>query len=379
MGYPTGKPIYVITDTDKRGIIVIVATALCSWMILSFCIRVYMRSRICGPFKTDDFAVGVGTVLGTTQVAVLVKAAAHGFGKVLKLIDQSEVSVAEKAFYASEILFILAHTAAKISVSFLLKRLGRDALFKRLCDMHHGVVFVWGIASALSIALKCNFDQPWLLRNECMNLHRFWGAYTAFDITTELSLLAMTAYLVWGLQLAWKRKAIVVFAFAFRLPVIAFGITRFIYLLPALKSDDAFIDAAPGTICTEILLHYSLMAATIPCLQPFVVAFNTGWGQGNQSTKRGNYVVTTRNSIAMSPHVNCSTATTAPIIEGEGSHQVDDREVGFARHKTEELDDSMNNHNFPQIIKTREWVVEHETVGENNTMEYHANLDERRL
>lgn len=41
-------------------------------------------------------------------------------------------------------------------------------------------------------------------------------------------------------------------------------------------------------VATEVLLHSSLMAATVPCLKPFVIAFNTGWGQGGQ--KDGSYL-----------------------------------------------------------------------------------------
>lgn len=41
-------------------------------------------------------------------------------------------------------------------------------------------------------------------------------------------------------------------------------------------------------VATEGLLHGSLMAATVPCLKPFVIAFNTGWGQGGP--KEGSYL-----------------------------------------------------------------------------------------
>lgn len=33
-------------------------------------------------------------------------------------------------------------------------------------------------------------------------------------------------------------------------------------------------------IATAVVLHYSIMVSTVPCLKPFVIAFNTGWGQG---------------------------------------------------------------------------------------------------
>ena len=45
-----------------------------------------------------------------------------------------------------------------------------------------------------------------------------WQLVGAFDIISEAALVAMAVYLVWNLQMSMKMKAIVVTAFAFRLP-----------------------------------------------------------------------------------------------------------------------------------------------------------------
>ena len=53
---------YVLTDTDRSGLVIIVATLLMSWMLLTFMIRLYTRIAITGPFGLDDFFAGIGTV-----------------------------------------------------------------------------------------------------------------------------------------------------------------------------------------------------------------------------------------------------------------------------------------------------------------------------
>lgn len=59
---PEGPRAYIITDTDQRGIIVIVATLLMSWMALCFLVRIFIRFSINGPFGWDDLLTGVATV-----------------------------------------------------------------------------------------------------------------------------------------------------------------------------------------------------------------------------------------------------------------------------------------------------------------------------
>lgn len=53
---------YILTPTDRRGVVVIAATLLMSWMVLLFLIRLYTRLGINGPLGVDDLLTGIGTV-----------------------------------------------------------------------------------------------------------------------------------------------------------------------------------------------------------------------------------------------------------------------------------------------------------------------------
>ncbi|TQB70899.1 hypothetical protein MPDQ_007993 [Monascus purpureus] len=191
---------YILTPTDRRGVVVIAATLLMSWMVLLFLIRLYTRLGINGPLGVDDLLTGIGTIFGIAQVGVTLKAISYGFGSSQELLSPSQISNLDKDIYIADILFLLAHALAKASVASLLQRVDNDRKFRRLC----------------------------------------------------LGVLV----------------------------VIPLTILRAIYLTHALDSPDPSLEAVNTAITTQVLLHYSLMAATIPCLKPFVIAFNTGWGQG---------------------------------------------------------------------------------------------------
>lgn len=53
---------YILTPTDRRGMVVIAAALLMSWMVLLFLIRLYTRLGMNGPLGVDDLLTGIGTV-----------------------------------------------------------------------------------------------------------------------------------------------------------------------------------------------------------------------------------------------------------------------------------------------------------------------------
>lgn len=75
-----------------------------------------------------------------------------------------------KGLYTSDILFLLGHTLAKLAVVYLLRRLGRDSFYRRVCHAVAGAVSAWGIASVIAASVKCNASKPWLITDECSHV-----------------------------------------------------------------------------------------------------------------------------------------------------------------------------------------------------------------
>lgn len=94
----------------------------------------------------------------------------------------------------------------------------------------------------------------------------------------------MSTYLIWD-QMCLSSKAVVVLPFGSRIAVIIISIIRMAYLTKALQTSDFYLHGVGTVICTQILMHYSLIASTIPCLKPFVISFNTGSQQGSTDHK----------------------------------------------------------------------------------------------
>lgn len=77
--------------------------------------------------------------------------------------------------------------------------------------------------------------------------------------------------------------------------VIPIGL-RIYYLPRGLTDSDATFNGVNSAIVTQVILHFSIMAATFPCMKPFLVAFEKGLGEGSimNSTKGVSYLGSSR-------------------------------------------------------------------------------------
>ncbi|EPS28573.1 hypothetical protein PDE_03519 [Penicillium oxalicum 114-2] len=343
MEYPAR---YTISATDRSGLIVIVETLFMSWMIMVTLIRLYMRLAINGPVQVDDLVVFAGAVFAIAHVGTVMNAISHGLGRTLDGALPSDLSQAANEYYVANLLFLAGHGAAKISVSLLLTRLGRQKLYMTCAKVLLGTVVAWCIASIFAISFTCLPRYQWSMAQQCSNVDTAWKTISAFDILTDVLSFGLSIFLVWGIQMRWKEKATVIFAFGTRLPSIILIILRQTYLDRSMFSSNPTLHLSDAQVMTAVLLHYSIMVATVPCLKPFVISFNTGWGQG-LANSNGEHPYYTPSGKSTSG--NHSRAYTQNRGDETGTH------VSVARL-------SSDSHNSQQMIirETREWIVEEE-------------------
>jgi hypothetical protein len=94
----------------------------------------------------------------------------------------------------------------------------------------------------------------------------------------EALVCALAIWLVWSLQMAMSLKAIVVGAFMMRLLIIIPCTFKLVLLRKDIPSPDATFNATNVAIVTQVAMHYTVMAATFPCMRSFLQAFDSGLG-----------------------------------------------------------------------------------------------------
>lgn len=120
-----------------------------------------------------------------------------------------------------------------------------------------------------------------------------------FRLTYGKSSNLLLLRITWAITDLLSRVAVVVVV---RLHYIGVGLA---------STDDPFFDSVPASVCTQLELHWGLMAASIPCLKPFMKAMNTGY-MGFSSA----FLEHTTNSYALTSVSHSRSAPEGGIADG---------------------------------------------------------------
>ncbi|KAI2826191.1 hypothetical protein CBS76997_7638 [Aspergillus niger] len=269
-------------------------------MILAVLIRLAFRLHMLRSLEWDDGTISLALIFAVAQCAVILVGTEHGLGKRKLSLNDTEVQILEKVLYSSNILYVLALNLAKISVLLLLNRLAVNRWHKKILFWTSVLVGIWTVPVFFTLAFQCGVPEPWDASNgHCIDIFAFWAGISPIDIITELVICILPIYIVKPVQVIFGKKVTVVVAFFIRIFVVITTIIRLIFMryskpYPSTDMNDA---AFATTITTECVLCVSIMTACIPCLKPFLDAFDSGMlnvslhkriGGGSNSNSYGN-------------------------------------------------------------------------------------------
>ncbi|KAJ4144376.1 hypothetical protein LMH87_003260 [Akanthomyces muscarius] len=334
----------VVGPDDHRAYIVITAIVGLIWSVLVLCIRIFIRTRLTGPLGLDDAAATIATFIGACQTATVLYAVREGVGIRYNDAYHDSVDSGLKAYYASTIMYILALCPAKASMSLLISRVSRQAADKHLLATRvvTAVILVWGVASVFIVAFQCGSTRPWdLTAGHCTGVFPRWLVIETVSLLIELLISALAFTLVLGLDLAFQTKFIVVMAFSAQLLVAIPVGYRLVFLRDAIRNHRAPImfTLADTTIVTQVVMHFSIMAATFPCFRQFLQAFNNDFGATTKMVKGaeddrsgdrsqgGRHSSSNNNSYAMSvlrSRADGGSAQTTRLRDHESDTEVED-------------------------------------------------------
>ncbi|OCK76745.1 hypothetical protein K432DRAFT_462498 [Lepidopterella palustris CBS 459.81] len=280
-GLPEGysPPLSIVTPDNHSSWITITASMGLVCVMLCLIMRIYVRTHISPPFGWDDGTLVATTISSIIQSGIVFLQVSKSFGESIDLISPQDVVSVQKIAYANDMLFILSMCLTKVCVALLFMRLSPGKNHILVSKVVFALSIVWAVLSIFLVALKCDLSRPWIEYNQkCTGLFVRWQIITALDIIIEAFLFFMSIYLVVDLQMSQKNKFVVVLAFGFRLPIIVFAAFRLHYIGRRITSSNPTLDGTIALIWTQVELDYSVMACTIPCLKPFMIAVSTNYG-----------------------------------------------------------------------------------------------------
>lgn len=187
------------------------------------------------------------------------------------------IARASKITWTSDLFYVISLCWSKLSVACLFRRFSAQPERIRNFSIFIYAVCVYGVVGLLITALRENILHPWRYNEETAqsNLDR-WIAFGVMGAVLDVIALVCPFYLIWGIQIDRRSKARVVLAFASRAPAIVFTVLRLVSISRLSGNDFTWTYVTPE-VYTQLELHYSLIAATIPCLRIFLKAWNTSF------------------------------------------------------------------------------------------------------
>ncbi|KAK5123181.1 hypothetical protein LTR85_003379 [Meristemomyces frigidus] len=271
-----------ISPDDHGPYVTITACLMLTAMMLFFGIRMAIRWPWTKLIGLDDVTTIIASIIGICQSVCVFEAVHYGVGRHAAEVSSDNVIAAEKAIYASDLLFIVAVALSKLAVALLILRLTSSKAHVRTAHIMTGLTAAWGTVGLLAIAIRYRSLQPWDMQypNNAAEVARAWIGVGAVGILLDLMLIVFPVFLVYDLQMPLASKLTVIIGFAFRLPASVITILRLVAIDNVLieqHAEDITWNAMVPVIYQQIELHYTIIAATIPCMRLFLKNFNTGY------------------------------------------------------------------------------------------------------
>ncbi|WPH04555.1 Hypothetical protein R9X50_00744700 [Acrodontium crateriforme] len=274
------KPLKMPSSTLARpsAYIIITSSTALTWSILVLLIRIFLRVKVNGPFGLDDISCAAATVFSLIAAILAIIQAHLGLGGAIESSSSAGHEILLLG-YISTFSYLIGIHLSQLSMCFLLARITKAG---RQVWISYGIGCVSAVLAGVFVflmAFRCRLPRPWERiqeKSECINQWKAWMVYTAMQALLEIAITAAAILLVWPLNMRMKSKVIVIKAFSVRLLIIPPAAVRVKYTYIALYSADWTRDRTNTAIITQIVLHLSVILATLPCIKPWLAVLELG-------------------------------------------------------------------------------------------------------
>ncbi|KAI4716951.1 hypothetical protein E4T48_06887 [Aureobasidium sp. EXF-10727] len=260
-------------------------------------------------FQVPTYARTQWTVTALAQWVSLIVALNNGLGEPEEVVgpehlaSMSRVSLSihsvkhklltqKQAVVASQIFFLLTMGLTSLSLTLLMRRIfSTNTKHKLGSYILLGVISAWLVIAVAAIKAEC--PSTHILEGQehtCPNAVYRWRAILAIAICIEAAVMGLPIYLVSHLRIRISKKMLVVSAFAYRMPMIAFALLYLRVYSEAVRSEERIQHLSKVIVWQQVTICYSLLSATLPFVQAFMRSFTTG------GTAFGSIIYGSRNS-----------------------------------------------------------------------------------
>ncbi|KAK0514454.1 hypothetical protein JMJ35_003071 [Cladonia borealis] len=202
---------------STRTVLIAVQVSMTATALLIVALRLISRYMILKSPGWDDYATTAAMILAIIQAPLVLSCLSHGAGVHYSDLQPTEALYVMKVIYVTRVTYLLITTAIKSSVLLFYLRLSPFPTFRTwvmaamvACSIE-GVLFIsMALFQCTPVGRVWNFEIP----GHCINTLGFFRAETIFNLVTNVVILLLPMPMVWHLQMALRRKLLLIGIFA---------------------------------------------------------------------------------------------------------------------------------------------------------------------
>ncbi|KJX99137.1 hypothetical protein TI39_contig372g00002 [Zymoseptoria brevis] len=262
------------TDTDHRawlwvtGFLALIYSLLC------------LAARVTGKWGLlwwDDLVLGGSYVTAFLHWGLLFASLSHGLGVSELALSDSTLKTAGRLYFAARVPFFVSHCLSKLSILIFTRRIFAGDIHKEniIFGVAYAITILYGVAGVLLSSAGCRPEEALIARVNavCDANEARWAIITVLDGLSEIFVLAMPVWFISKNQLKASKKRIVVLVYIFRLIVLGFSVAVTVTYFQFLRGGRNSIGIVNAVVWEEVLLAFSIISASFPCLRTFLWAF----------------------------------------------------------------------------------------------------------
>ncbi|GAB7344805.1 hypothetical protein MBLNU457_3266t1 [Dothideomycetes sp. NU457] len=240
-----------------------------------------------GAIKWGCFGVCDWVLLGAYVVSFVIQislwvALTLGLGKAAGLVDGRRYEIISDLVFTCRFFLYWTLSLSKISVLFFVKRMIPIDMRAQYWAIQT-CVWIIGVLAFVSPAIITGACYPYKFLDgephaacKVIGLENRVIALQLIDLIQEVIITAVPIWICLSIKLNKKHRFMVILGFGFRLTLMPFCVLYTRSLITFLHSGHNNIGVIPNLIWQQVLISYSLILATTPCLRIFIRRFRTG-------------------------------------------------------------------------------------------------------
>ncbi|KAL2842172.1 hypothetical protein BJY01DRAFT_256822 [Aspergillus pseudoustus] len=254
-----------------RGVSLTVAI-LCT---LVCCLRLYMRRFVVKSFGLDDYLVIISLLLVNGFSALAYTITYYGLGVHQQdVIERGDLVVWLKIYYAALCSYLVVAASVKLSLTTFIMRVFPQPYVQRIGYAIILFIAAFTISGELTLALQCKpvrafWDKTIVtgkcFTNETMFAITMYQGVLMFVCDVVIIVLPMPA--IWKLQMALRKRLLVLFMFSFGVVACVAALVRFSTLVYTKDTTDMTYSAALSLIWMEIEFNFGLLAGSLSSIR----------------------------------------------------------------------------------------------------------------